>query len=158
MAKTDFRSVDEYLATQPPAVRAVLERVRGAIRKALPAAEECISYQIPTFKLAGGAAIYFAGWKEHVSLYPVTAEMIRTFGDELAPYVASKGTLRFPLSAPIPLRLIARIAKLRGAETVARKGAKKAVAKPAAKARPKPAVKKPAKRAAKGGGSPRSRR
>ena len=130
MAKTDFRSVDDYLAAQPPAVRAVLERVRGAIRRALPKAEEAISYQIPAYKVEGAVALYFAGWKEHVSLYPVSAAMIAALGDELAPYVASKGTLRFPLSAPIPLRLIGRIAKLRAAETAERQREKKTRAAP----------------------------
>ena len=158
MAKTDFQSVDEYLATRPPAVGAVLERVRRTIRKALPAAEECISYQIPTFKLAGGAAIYFAGWKEHVSLYPVTAELVRVLGDEIAPYVASKGTLRFPLSEPIPLRLIGRIAKLRASETVARQRAKKAPKKPPRKASAAPAVRAVPQPPKKRASSPRSRR
>jgi uncharacterized protein YdhG (YjbR/CyaY superfamily) len=141
MAKTDFRSVDDYLATQPPPVRTVLERMRGAIRRALPAAEEAISYQIPAYKVDGAVALYFAGWKEHVSLYPVSAAMIATLGDEIAPYVASKGTLRFPLSAPVPLRLIGRIAKLRAAETAERQRAKerKAARPPAtAAATPRP--------------------
>jgi len=144
MAKTDFQSVDEYLAAQPPPVRAVLERVRGAIRRALPEAEEAISYQIPAYKVDGGVALYFAGWKEHVSLYPVSAQMIAAFGDELAPYLASKGTLRFPLSSPVPLRLIGRIAKLRAAETVERKRgkAKAAPSRRGAKAGPKPTAKR----------------
>src|SRR6185503_5902068 len=118
MAKTDFRSVDEYLAAQPPAVRAVLDRMRATIRKAVPAAEEIISYQIPAYRVDGGVALYFAVWKEHVSLYAVSGEMIAAVGDEIAPDVASKGTLRFPLSTPLPVRLIARIAKLRAAETM----------------------------------------
>jgi len=144
MAKTDFRTVDEYLATQPPAVRAVLERVRGAIRRALPKAEEAISYQIPAYKVDGAVALYFAGWKEHVAIYPVSAAMIAAFGDELAPYVASKGTLRFPLSSPVPLRLIGRIAKVRAAETAEKKRAKPKAApsKRGAKASAKPAAKR----------------
>ena len=70
MAKTDFKSIHEYIASQPEAARVVLERVRGAIRKALPGAEEAISYQIPAYKLHGGLVLYFAGWKKHYSLYP----------------------------------------------------------------------------------------
>ena len=66
MAKT----VDEYIASQPDAARSVLERVRSTIRKALPAADEVISYQIPAFKLHGRVVIYFAGWKQHYSIYP----------------------------------------------------------------------------------------
>jgi uncharacterized protein YdhG (YjbR/CyaY superfamily) len=128
VAKTDYRSVDDYLAAQPPATRAVLERVRAAIRKAAPRAEETISYQVPAYRLDGGGMLWFAGWKEHVSLYPVSAAMIAELGDEIAPYVASKGTLRFPLSAPLPLRLIARIAKVRAAEAAKPRARKSAVA------------------------------
>jgi uncharacterized protein YdhG (YjbR/CyaY superfamily) len=120
MAKTDFRSVDDYIATQPQAVQAVLQQVRSAIRKALPSAEEVISYQIPAYRLAGGTAIYFAGWKKHFSVYPATERVIEAFRDELAPYELSKGTIRFPLSEPIPTRLIAGIAKLRAKEVAER--------------------------------------
>ena len=70
MAKTDFKSVDEYIATHPPDVQAILQRVRSTIHKAVPKAEEAISYQIPTFKLHGSYVVYFAGWKKHYSLYP----------------------------------------------------------------------------------------
>ena len=70
MAKTNFRSVDDYIASQPEATQTVLKRVRSIIRKALPAAEEVISYQIPAYKSRGQAVVYFAGWKQHYSLYP----------------------------------------------------------------------------------------
>jgi uncharacterized protein YdhG (YjbR/CyaY superfamily) len=73
MAKTDFKSVDEYIASQPEAAQGVLELVRSSIRKAVPNAEESISYKIPTYKLRGDPVIYFAGWKQHYSLYPATA-------------------------------------------------------------------------------------
>ena len=76
MARTDFKSVDAYLASQPAASRAVLRRVRGLIRGAAPRAEETISYQIPTYKLDGERLIYFAGWKQHYSLYPATAALV----------------------------------------------------------------------------------
>lgn len=125
IAKTDFRSVDEYLAAQPAAARAALERVRGAIRKAVPGAEETISYQIPAYKLDGAGMLSFAGWKEHVSLYPAGAALVAAIGNEIEPYLAHKATLRFPLSQPLPLGLIGRIAKLRAAETAAKARAKK---------------------------------
>lgn len=124
MAKTDFKSVDEYIAAQPTGAREALQRVRGAIRKALPDADEVISYQIPTYKLAGAAAIYFAGWKEHYSLYPATGRLVEAFEDELAGYEISKGTIRFPLSRAVPVKLIERIAKFRAEETLARQRAK----------------------------------
>ena len=95
MAKTNFRSVDDYIDSQPGAARPTLERVRGAIRKAIPKAEEVISYQIPTYKLHGDAVIYFAGWKQHYSLYPVSARMVSEFKSELAAYQVNKGTIRF---------------------------------------------------------------
>ena len=113
MAKTDFKSVDEYIASQPKAVQGVLERVRSTIRKAVPGAEEVISYQIPAYKLHGNRLVFFAGWKDHYSLYPASSDVVAALGDELAPYELSKGTIRFPLSEPVPVRLITRIAKLR---------------------------------------------
>jgi uncharacterized protein YdhG (YjbR/CyaY superfamily) len=116
VAKTDFTSVDEYIARHPDEVQAILQRVRGAIRKALPDAEEAISYQIPTYRLHGGAVLYFAGWKQHYSLYPATDHLVEAFKDELAPYKVSKGTIRFPLSKPVPMELIERIAKFRAKE------------------------------------------
>ena len=120
MAKTHFKSVDDYLASQPAAVQAVLQRVRSAVRKALPEADEMISYQIPTYKLRGRPVIYFAGWKEHYSLYPSTAGVVTAFGQELGRYEVAKGTIRFPLTEPVPVKLIAGIAKLRGREVTER--------------------------------------
>ncbi len=122
MAKTDFKSVDEYLAAQPEDVRGVLERVRGVIRKAVPGAEEVISYQIPAYKLHGSPVIYFAGWKRHYSLYPTTAPLVAALKEELAPYELSKGTIRFPLSQPVPVKLIEHIAKFRAKEVAEREG------------------------------------
>ena len=116
MAKTNYQSVDDYIDAQPMAVRGVLERVRSTIRKAIPKAEEVISYQIPAYKLEGGRVIFFAGWKQHYSLYPLTRTLVVAFQDELAPYELRKGTIRFPLSEPIPVKLIARIAKFRARE------------------------------------------
>jgi uncharacterized protein YdhG (YjbR/CyaY superfamily) len=69
MAETRFTSVDEYITSHPEAAQRVLKRVRSTIRKAVPKAEEMISYQIPTYKLNGRPVLYFAGWKEHYSLY-----------------------------------------------------------------------------------------
>ena len=124
MAKTSFESVDEYLAAQPAGARETLRRVRAAIRKALPDAEEVISYQIPAYKVGGAAAIYFAGWKEHYSLYPATGRLVEAFEDELAGYEVSKGTVRFPLDDRVPVKLIERIARFRAEETLARQRAK----------------------------------
>jgi uncharacterized protein YdhG (YjbR/CyaY superfamily) len=129
MAKTDFKSVDQYLATHPKDVRAVLQRVRGAIRKAVPGAEETISYQIPAYKLDGATVVYFAGWKQHYSLYPVTDYLVAAMKDDVAPYKISKGTIRFPLSEPVPVKLIERIAKFLVKEAARRAKVRRAVAK-----------------------------
>lgn len=126
MAKTNFKSVDEYIASQPQPVQGPLERVRSTIRKALPGAEEVISYQIPAYNLRGGRVIYFAGWKQHYSLYPAGDRLVAAFKDELAQYELSKGTIRFPLSEPVPAKLIERIAKFRAKEIAEREKTKAA--------------------------------
>jgi uncharacterized protein YdhG (YjbR/CyaY superfamily) len=126
MAKTDFKSVDEYIATHPPDVQAVLQRVRSTIRRAVPKAEEAISYQIPTFKLHGAYVVYFAAWKQHYSLYPASSRLVAAFKDDLAPYEVNKGTIRFPLSKKVPAKLIGGIAKFLAKEADARAKAKSA--------------------------------
>jgi uncharacterized protein YdhG (YjbR/CyaY superfamily) len=124
MTKTSFKSVDEYIASKPEAVQDVLERVRSAIRKALPDAEEVISYQIPAYKLHGHTVLYFAGWKQHFSLYPASGRLIAAvLKGDLAPYEVNKGTIRFPLSGAVPVNLIARIAKFRAKEVAERQKA-----------------------------------
>jgi uncharacterized protein YdhG (YjbR/CyaY superfamily) len=123
MAKAGFKSVDEYLALQPEATRAILERVRNTVRKVMPGAEEVISYQIPAFKLHGATVLYFAGWKQHYSLYPATGRLAAVFKDELTRYKVTKGTIRFPLAEPVPVKLIGRIARFRANEAAARQKA-----------------------------------
>jgi uncharacterized protein YdhG (YjbR/CyaY superfamily) len=129
MAKTNYQSVNEYIAAQPMAVRKALELVRGAIRKAMPQAAEMISYQIPAYRLHGGVVIYFAGWREHYSLYPLNDQLVAAFKDELAPYKLSKGTIRFPLAEPVPAKLIHGIAKFRARQAAERAGVKGKVRK-----------------------------
>jgi uncharacterized protein YdhG (YjbR/CyaY superfamily) len=129
MQKIRARTIDEHIAMQPPATQMMLERVRRAIGKAVPDAEECISYQIPAYKLDGRVLLYFAGWTEHYSVYPASDAMITAFDGELDRYRASKGTLRFSLTEPVPVKLIARIAKFRAQELAGRKQAKAAAKK-----------------------------
>jgi uncharacterized protein YdhG (YjbR/CyaY superfamily) len=126
MANTDFKSVDEYIALQPKVMQGVLKRVRSTIRKAMPRAEEVISYQIPAYKLHGRPVLYFAGWTQHYSLYPSTDHLVAALKNDLAPYEISKGTIRFPLSKPVPVKLIERIARFRANEVADREKAKKA--------------------------------
>jgi uncharacterized protein YdhG (YjbR/CyaY superfamily) len=123
---TAAKNVAGYIARFPPSARRVLKRVRSIVRKALPGAEETISYQIPTYKLHGRTVLYFAAWKEHYSLYPSNARLVAAFKDRLAPYERSKGTIRFPLSEPVPVKLIEGIAKFRAKEVAATEKAKAA--------------------------------
>lgn len=113
MAKTDFKTIDDYIGTFTEDVQLVLEELRQFIKEEAPGAQEVISYQIPAFKLNGKILIYFAGWKKHVSLYPITAEMTTAI-KELSTYETSgKGTVRFSLGKPMPWPLIKKIVKYR---------------------------------------------
>lgn len=119
-------TIDEYIADFPMDVQPLLEKVRATISKAAPDAEEAIKYQMPTFVLNGNL-IHFAGWNNHIGLYP-GSKPVEVFKDELAKYEVSKGTVRFPLDKPIPYGLIGKITKYcirRNLEkVVSRKGAK----------------------------------
>jgi len=105
---SDFATVDDYIASFPENVRAVLQEVRATIRSAAPGSDEKISYRIPTVTVRGKRLVYFAAWKRFVSIYPVPAadeELER----ELAPYRAEKSTVRFPLDQPVPHDLVRRL-------------------------------------------------
>jgi uncharacterized protein YdhG (YjbR/CyaY superfamily) len=121
MPPTTPRTIDEYTSTFPSDVRVILKRVRQTIRKAMPGAEETISYQIPTFKLSGRYVVYFAAWKHHISLYPIPKGDV-AFRRVLSPYVAGKGTVKFPLDKPIPFGLITRIVRFHVKEIREREG------------------------------------
>ena len=105
-----------YLATLPPDARTAVGRIRALIRAAAPTAIESRSYGILGYKVAGRAFVYCGGFKRHVALYPVTPAMRREHADAIAPFQASKGTLRFPLDKPLPVALIKRLLKTRVAE------------------------------------------
>ena len=126
MAKPAFTSVAGYIAAQPKGARSALRKVRAAIRKALPAAQETISYNIPAYKLDGRAALYFAGWKQHCAIYPASAQLIAAIKGARAAHTINKSTIRFPLDAPVPVSLIARIAKFRAKEQRVARARKKA--------------------------------
>ena len=128
------KDIDEYIADFPVDVQLLLQKVRTAIRKAAPKAEEAIKYRMPTFVLNGNL-IYFAGYKNHIGLYP-GSRPIEEFKDELSKFTTSKGTVQLPLDKPIPVGLITRITKFcvkrnieravsREAAKVKRRGAKK---------------------------------
>lgn len=106
-----FETVEDYIATFPAEVQAILQEIRRRCLAAVPGAGEKISYGIPTITLDDHYVVYFAGWKHHISVYPIP------LGDEdfklrIAPYRAAKGTLKFPLAKPVPYELIEEVARL----------------------------------------------
>ena len=105
------KTIDEYIAGFPPDIRRTLKQIRSTIRKAAPAAEEAIAYQMPTFRQHGNL-VHFAAFKNHIGFYPAP-RAIEEFKKELAAYEGSKGTVRFPLDQPLPLGLIGRMVKFR---------------------------------------------
>ena len=106
-------TVAAYISAKPPTARKALKQLRTAIKAAAPGITKRISYRIPVFELAGRYLLYIAAFKAHVSVYPVTRGMLARYGKAIAPYRAGKGTLRFPLDKPIPVDLVAKLAKVR---------------------------------------------
>ncbi len=117
------KNIDEYIAGFPKDVQAILEKVRITIRKAVPGAEEKISYQMPTFTLNGTYLIYFAAYKKHIGIYPAPIQNAE-FKEALSVYASGKGTVKFPLDKPIPFDLISKIVKFRVKENLAKAQAK----------------------------------
>lgn len=109
-------TIDEYIARCPEDVQAILSKIREIIRKAAPNAEETIKYQIPTFVLNGNL-VHFAAFQNHIGFYP-TPSGITKFQKELSAYKGAKGSVQFPLDAPIPFSLITKIVKFRVKETL----------------------------------------
>jgi uncharacterized protein YdhG (YjbR/CyaY superfamily) len=119
-SKNHFTTIDEYIQSFPPLVQERLHQLRQTIKDVAPNAEEAIKYQMPTFVLHGNL-VYFAAWKRHISIYPITAEMEASL-QELADYPTSgKGTVQFPFDRPLPLPLIRTIVACRVRENLANK-------------------------------------
>ncbi|MDR6906035.1 uncharacterized protein YdhG (YjbR/CyaY superfamily) [Agromyces sp. 3263] len=103
-------TVDDYVASFPPEVREVLERVRAAIHAGVPDGAEKVRYGMGAVMLGGRYAIHFAGWKHHVGLYPVPA-FDGALEAEVAPYRSKKDTVNFPFAKPVPYQLITRMSQ-----------------------------------------------
>jgi len=112
------QSVNAYLKQCPPRVRRILTELRAAIRAAAPHASEKVSYGIPTF-YQNGNLVHFAAHEKHIGFYPAPSA-VKAFAKELRDYRTWKGTVQFPLDAPLPLKLIAKIVRFRVAENMAR--------------------------------------
>lgn len=117
------QNITEYISGFPEETQQILEQLRHTIKKSLPDSTESISYGVPAFAVGGKAVIYFAGYKNHVAVYPAPREN-EAFEEELSKYKGGKGTVQFPLNKPIPFDLVTRIAEFRLQENLAR--AKKA--------------------------------
>jgi uncharacterized protein YdhG (YjbR/CyaY superfamily) len=118
MAKTDFKTVDEYQRNFPADIKERLETVRDIIRQTAPDAEEIISYQIPAYKYHG-YLIYYSGYKAHISIAsPWSADLLAAFKTDLAKYTVSKSAIQFPNDQPLPVALIKKIVKFRMKENI----------------------------------------
>ena len=110
------KTPDDYLAAVSDDKRAALETLRKTIKAAVPAAEECISYQLPAFRLKGKLLVAYGAAANHCAFYP--GSVIEALKDELKDYDTSKGTIRFPAARPLPPALVRKLVKLRIARTV----------------------------------------
>lgn len=118
MASKIPAGVDEYIATFPPEVQEILEKVRATIKGAAPGAVECIAYAMPAYKL-NGPLVYFAGYKNHIGFY-ATPTGHEAFKKELSKYKEGKGSVQFPLDEPMPFKLIEKIVRFRVKENMAK--------------------------------------
>jgi uncharacterized protein YdhG (YjbR/CyaY superfamily) len=108
--------VRTYLKGLPKKSRGLVASLRETIRSAAPDAIETISYRMPAFKEGGRMLVWYAGFRDHCSMFPATDGVRAALGEELSPYLSGKGTIRFPLDEPLPVALVRRIVKARRSE------------------------------------------
>ena len=113
-------TVDEYIARLPEDRREAMSLLRRTIRAAAPDATEVITYKMPGFKAHGTFLVSYDAFKRHYSLFPASQVVVDEVGDAIQPYLAGRGTIRFPASRPIPADLVTRIVKARLAEVAGR--------------------------------------
>ena len=117
------KTIDEYLAAVSADKRAALEKLRKTIKAAAPKAEECISYQIPAFRLDGRILVSFGAGANHCAFYPSSSTTVAAHQDDLKAYDTSKGAIRFQAGKPLPVALVRKLVKARTAENVGRQEA-----------------------------------
>jgi uncharacterized protein YdhG (YjbR/CyaY superfamily) len=115
--KIGFETIDEYIGTFPHETQKRLVEVQSTIQAVVPNAREKISYRIAAFELNGKNLIYFAGWKKHISIYPIPPGD-KSFNQAIAQYADGKGTLKFPLDKPLPLELIRKVVEFHVVENL----------------------------------------
>jgi uncharacterized protein YdhG (YjbR/CyaY superfamily) len=116
---SDVTSVDAYIAALPEGRREAMTAIREAIRAAAPDADEVITYKMPGFKTNGRFLVSYDAYKRHYSLFPASDPVVKQLGAEIEPFLAGRGTIRFPADRPIPVDLVSRIVTIRVAENAA---------------------------------------
>jgi uncharacterized protein YdhG (YjbR/CyaY superfamily) len=111
------QTTDGYLSALSDDQRKALEKLRRSIKAAAPKAEECISYQLPAFRLDGRMLVAFGARANHCAFYPMSPTTVKAHADALQGYDTSKGTIRFRADKPLPSALVRKLVKARIAES-----------------------------------------